>query len=153
MNVWFKHECLGEFLPPHNDLIFSDAGSVSKDMKRGVITLCKHTKDIVYDRRKEERKNNVGRAIRRSQPEICLDIRKKDHKLQGEKVTLGQILHKYNKRRNPFLIFKMVDAKHNAMKLLVAGRDRPGKIPLLLSKFIHIDGKTDVEKGRLHIAR
>lgn len=62
-------------------------------------------------------------------------------------------MHKYNKRRNPFLIFKMVDAKHNTMQLLVAGKDRPGKVPLLLSKFIYIDRKIDTEKGWLHIAR
>lgn len=68
-------------------------------------------------------------------------------------MTLGQILHKYNKRRNPFLVFKMVDAKHNTMQLLVAGKDRPGKVPLLLSKFIYIDRKIDTEKGWLHIAR
>lgn len=68
-------------------------------------------------------------------------------------MTLGQILHKYNKGRNPFLIFKMVDAKHNTVQLLLAGRDRPGKVPLLLSKFICIDGETDVEKGWLYIAR
>lgn len=85
MNVWFKHEYLGEFLPPHNDLIFSDAGSASEDMERGVITLCKYTEEEVYDRRKEECKNNFGTAIGRSQPEICLDIRKKGHKLQGKK--------------------------------------------------------------------
>lgn len=75
--MWIKLECLGEILPPHNDLKFSDAGSVSKDMERDVITLCKHTKDKGYDRRKEECKNNVGTAIGKSQPEICLDIRKK----------------------------------------------------------------------------
>lgn len=85
MNVWFKHECLGEFLPPHNDLIFSDAGSASEDMERDVITLCKYTEEKVYDRRKEECKNNFSTAIGRSQPEICLDIRKKGHKLQGKK--------------------------------------------------------------------
>lgn len=88
--VWIKHEWLGEFLPPYKDLKFSDSGSVSKDMKRDVITLCKHTKDKVYDRRKEECKNNVGTAIGRSQPETCLDIRKKDHKLQGKKWPWGR---------------------------------------------------------------
>lgn len=84
MNVWFEHECLGEFSPPHNDLTFSDAGSVSTDMERDVITLCKYTKEKVCYRRKEECENNVGTAIGRSQPEICLDIRKKSQKLQGK---------------------------------------------------------------------
>lgn len=47
----------------------------------------------------------------------------------------------------------MIDAKHNTKQLLVAGRDRLGKVPLLLSKFIYIDGETDMEKGWLYIAR
>lgn len=68
-------------------------------------------------------------------------------------MNVGQILHKYNKGRNPFLIFNMIDAKQNTMQLLVAGRDRLGKVPLLLSKFIYIDGETDMEKGWLYIAR
>lgn len=57
-------------------------------------------------------------------------------------MTPGQILHKYNKGRNPFLIFKMVDVKDNT--ILVAGRDRPGKVSLL-SEFMDIDGETDIE--------
>lgn len=47
----------------------------------------------------------------------------------------------------------MIDAKQNTMQLLVAGRDRLGKVPLLLSKFIYIDGETDMEKVWLYIAR
>lgn len=57
-------------------------------------------------------------------------------------MNVGQILHKYNKGRNPFLIFNMIDAKHNTMQLLVAGRDRLGKVPLLLSKFIYMERQT-----------
>lgn len=79
MNVWVS------FCHPIMNSYFQMAGSVLKDMKRDVITLCKYTKEKVYDKRKEECKNNVGTAIGRSQPEICLDIRKKVHKFQGKK--------------------------------------------------------------------
>lgn len=36
----------------------------------------------------------------------------------------------------------MIDAKHNTMQLIVAGRDRLGKVPLLLSKFIYMERQT-----------
>lgn len=47
-----------------------------------MITLCKYTKEELYEGRKEECKDNVGTAIGRRQREMCLDIRKQGHKLQ-----------------------------------------------------------------------
>lgn len=58
----------------------------AKDMERDVITLCKYTKEELYEGRKEECKDNVGTAVGRSQPEVCLDSRKKGHKLQEKKL-------------------------------------------------------------------
>ena len=51
-------------------------------METDVITLCKFTKEKLYEGRKEKCKDNVGTAIGKSQTEVCLDIRKKGHKPQ-----------------------------------------------------------------------
>lgn len=127
----------------------------AKDMERDVITVCKYTKEEVYEGRQEECKDNVGTVIGRSQPEVCLDIRKKIISFR-KKVTLRQTLHKNNKGKkklSSFLTWNFISwyqAWYNAVTCDRRGQSWEG--PSTPAK-TYIHRQADIDTGLLYAAR